>query len=49
MAIPLLGGLLYLIFGKTRLTFREIEKMRSIARDYSAAMADVADVLPAME
>lgn len=49
MAMPLLGGLLYLIFGKTRLTHREIEKMRSIARDYNAAMAGVSDVLPRLE
>lgn len=49
MAMPLFGGLLYLVFGKTRLSPREIGKMRSIARDYSAAMAGTEDVLPAME
>ena len=49
MAMPLFGGLLYLVFGKTRLSHREIEKMRSIARDFGTAMAGVEDVLPAIE
>ena len=49
MAMPLFGGLLYLVFGKTRLSRRELEKMRSIARDFGSAMAGVEDVLPAME
>jgi len=48
MATPLFGGLLYAVFGKTRLSRRELRRMERVGREYLAAMEGAEDLLPAM-